>query len=263
MLFSMLKEKLEKLAPKNLEFSNETYGLQFGSIMEDQNLHNIAISLECDKEVIMKARKLKSHIIISHHGLTDQPMTYFNDGIYNEIKLLSLSDIKLFVIHHPWHNAKGGISDNLAKQAGLKIEGTFRISKNEGTYSLGRFGFPYQENTSVESICTTLKRNLRLSFIQIAGNPKTTVKKVLVKGGTGIESRHFIDIIRAGCNTIISGEFTYQEAQIAKKMDLNLIATSHYSSEKHGMENLQKILSLEFPRDNFYFIETAEPVLIF
>lgn len=262
MLYSMLKEKLEELAPKNTINKDEIYGLQFGSIIKDQNFHIIVISQECNKEVILKARKLKSHMILSHHGLIDQSTAYFNDGIYNELKLLSMSDISLFVIHHPWHNVKGGISDSLAKQAGIKIEGTFRVSKNGQSISLGRYGFPYQEDSTVISICNTLKRNLGLTSIQIAGKPKNVVNKVVVKGGTGIDRSHFLDIIRAGCNTIISGEFSYKEVILAKKMDINLIATSHHLSEKLGMENLQKILSLEFPRDNFIFIDTTDPVLI-
>ncbi len=262
MLYSMLKEKLHELAPRENGFKDDIYGLQFGSILKDQNLHNIIISLECSKEVILEARKLKSHLIISHHGLISKPTIYFNDNICNEIKLLSMSNICLFVIHQPWHFAARGISDAYAKHAGINIEKTFYKTYNENYYPIGRIGVPFLENSTVDSMCNNLKRNLGLPSLQIAGNPKNKVTKVIVKGGTGIDTSHFLDIVSAGCNTIISGEFSYQEFVLANKLGLNLIATSHHASEKSGMENLQRILSLEFPRDNFIFVPTNDPVLI-
>ena len=42
----------------------------------------------------------------------------------------------------------------------------------------------------------------------------------------------------------ITGEFTYADAVAAQHLGLNLIGTSHYASEKIGMERLQQLLAV-------------------
>ncbi len=48
----------------------------------------------------------------------------------------------------------------------------------------------------------------------------------------------------------------------AQHLGLNLIGTSHYASEKIGMERLQQLLAVSFARDEFVFVESGDPTSI-
>jgi dinuclear metal center YbgI/SA1388 family protein len=263
MLFSLLLKKLAEISPPENGLQKDLFGVQYGSIVKDMNLHKIVICLDPTKEVIVEAAKLNSHLIISHHGLTHRPVLNFNDEIVNRINLLAMNQISLFVMHTAWDAAPEGISEVLTKYAGLKIVDNFYFDDRGRKKPIGRIGVPLQENTTVKSIGESLKRHLKLDGYQIGGNPDAIVKRAAVAGGHGLGVGMGADVLKAGCDTYISGEFKYPEYLMAAELGFNLIATSHYKSEKIGMENLQKILSLEFPRDEFVFIETEDPVKLF
>ncbi len=262
MLYSLLHKKLLEIAPPDNGLAKDLYGIQFGQEINDINLHKIILCLDPTKNVINEAKKLKSHFIISHHGITHRSMLYFSDAIIDQIKLLSMNNISLFVMHTAWDAAPGGISETYAKLAGFEIIDNYYIMDNGKKKPIGRVGVPYNGTVEIWQIIETLKRNLHINYVQLCGNTKNLVKKAIIIGGGGIDSNDYVNIKKIGCDTIISGEFQYKDFLMARKLRLNLVATSHYKSEKFGMENLQKILSLEFPRDEFHFIESEDPVLI-
>mgnify|MGYP000949153197 CR=1 FL=1 len=228
MLYSQLYEKLTReIAPCENGLSDDIYGLQFGSLLKDHNLHTIVICLDPTKDVIIQAIKLKAHLIISHHGLTHHPIQYFNDTVLDQISLLSMNQMSLFVMHTAWDASPGGISETLTRISGLEIEDNLYFNDKGRKKPIGRIGRPIQEKTSVKQIATSLKRHLNLEAVQIGGNPDAIVKKAAIVGGKGLSSDKILDIIAAGCDTFISGEFTYPEYLSCKSLGLNLIGAGH------------------------------------
>ena len=87
MLFSLLFNKLKELIPPENGLLDDFYGLQYGSLLRNYNIHKIVLCLEPTKEIIIKAISLKANLIISHHGLITKPIISINDSLLDQIKL--------------------------------------------------------------------------------------------------------------------------------------------------------------------------------
>jgi dinuclear metal center YbgI/SA1388 family protein len=263
MLYSMLKAKLKKIAPPENGISDDLYGLQFGAESEDRNIRKIVVCLDPTKEIIIKAKKINAHLIISHHGITHKPILYFNEQIFNQIKLLALANVDLFVIHSAWDAAIGGVSESFAKSINLQIVDNFNYNDHGKEKPIGRIGTPLQEKTTLKTFLSNIRRHLHIKSLQYSGNLTSIVSRVAIIGGRGVNEEQVVNAHLHQCDTIITGEVTYPEWLLAKKLHLNLITTSHYISENPGMKNLAKLLSLAFPRDEITFFDSNNPISIF
>jgi dinuclear metal center YbgI/SA1388 family protein len=260
MLQSTLIKKLEMLAPKENGMSKDIYGLQFGSLKKDREVSRIGICLDPSREVILSGLKTKIQFLISHHGVIHYPELMFNDDLSTQMMLFLKHNLPLFVMHTAWDAAPNGISETYAKVAGLEIIEPFFESDRGRPKPIGRICKPYQENTTVKIIANNLKRHLQLTAVQLSGNLQDPVEKIAVVGGKGFDTESLRTAFRLGVDTCLTGEMSYSHYLTARKLNLNIIATSHYKSEKIGMESLQKILAVECPRDEFIFIEGKDPI---
>ena len=257
----MLEEILRtEIAPPENGWKKDVYGLQVGNLLKDKSLRKIIVCLDPTKSVIMEAIKQKAHLIISHHGLTHQPLLYFNDEVIDRIALLTRTGISLFVVHTAWDAAPGGVSETLAKIAGMDVVNMLNMDDHGHDKPIGRIGVPFREGITVKETALALKRHLQLESVQIGGNLDAIIKKAAIVGGKGLRDDWIRSVLKKGCDTYITGEYTYPEYLMARTLGLNLIATSHYKSEKIGMKSLQMILALKFPRDEFIFFETGDPI---
>jgi dinuclear metal center YbgI/SA1388 family protein len=262
MLLSQLIQKLKEIAPPENGFKDDIYGLQYGNEINDCSLHTVVVCLDPTKAVIKEAIKLKARMIISHHGLTHQKILYFKDLLVDRLSLLSTNQIALFVMHTAWDAAPEGISETFAKVAGLTIEGNYYFEDGGKRKPIGRIGRPFRDGMTIQQIGENLKRHLCLERVRILGDFNHIVKKAAVVGGKGLKPEEIPDIIQAGCDTFITGEVNLPEMIAARELGLNIIETSHYKSEKIGMESLQRILTTKFPRNEFIFLESEEPMKI-
>jgi GTP cyclohydrolase I len=269
MLWSMLEEKLRnEIAPPSNGLSDDIYGLQFGSILSEKNIKTVVLCLDVSKEIIIEANKRNAQLIISHHGLTHSPFKYINDQLLDRIKLLSNYNISLWVMHTAWDAAPGGISEMYARMAGMQVVDNFYFNDRGSKKPIGRIGVPLSKEidnskVSFESIIKNLSKNLKLKNVKYYGDLQDNVERAAICAGKGLNSEKIIDAIKEGCDTYIAGEINYPEYLLARELNLKLIETTHYSSEKIGMESLQKILTTTFPRDEFIFIESFDPAKIY
>lgn len=262
MLLSQLILKLNEIAPPENGLRDDLYGLQYGNELNDPSLHTIIICLDPTKTVIKEAIKMKARLIIAHHGLTHRPVLYFNDLLVDRLTMLASNQIMLFVMHTAWDAAPEGISETYAKVAGLNLDGNYYFQDGGKRKPIGRIGRPFREGMTLQQIGENLKRHLGLERVRILGDFNHEVKKAAVVGGKGLRSEEIPEIMMDGCDTFITGEVNLPEMIAARELGLNIIETSHYKSEKIGMENLQRILATKFPRDEFIFIESEEPMKI-
>ncbi len=260
MIFSLLEKKLKEIAPPELGFMDDLYGLQLGSKLKDRSIKKILVCLDPTKKVIIEAIKQKIHFIISHHGITHQPKLYFDDSVLEQIKLCALHDIDLFVIHSAWDAAEGGISESFAKTLGLDITNVLCFPDREMTLPIGRICCPIQSQLTLQGILNNIKRHLHVQNIQYCGKLQDKVEKIGVVGGKGLHEEDVKIIVENGCDTFITGEVSYSVWLMAQKLNLKLITTTHYASEIPGMKNLARILSLTFPLDEIVFFPSDDPI---
>ena len=258
----MLSKKIAELVPKELGFNNDIYGLQFGNQLKDINLHKIALCVDPTIKVILQAKKTKSYFIIAHHGLTHRSLLKFNEPVLKQIKILSANNISLFILQSAWIAASGGISDTISEIAGLTITNRLFINDNGKKKPLGRIGTPIIENLTLDSLIQSLMRKLNLKYIQVCGKLNKKVNKIAVVCGFSLTEADFIEIVKNKCDTLISTDFVYSHFIFAQKLGLNVLNVPHYVCDMIAMKKLKLILSLEFPRDEFFFIESDNPIIL-
>jgi dinuclear metal center YbgI/SA1388 family protein len=262
MLLSQIVKKLEEIAPANLGLSRDVYGLQFGSKlkMDKRPINKVLIALDPTKLAIAEAVKVKANLMITHHGLVHHPVMEFNDDLMDKIRLLSEHRINLWVMHTAWDAAQSGVSESFAQRCGLKIVDSLNFQDGPGrTKAIGRICIPH-ESMTLGKFAQRIKTNLDISYCKVYGKPEDPITKIALGGGHGITKESILTAIEKDCDCYLTGEISYKEVLDAKTLGINLIETSHYSSEFPGMESLYRTLCLEFPRTDFILFKEEENV---
>jgi dinuclear metal center YbgI/SA1388 family protein len=259
MLLAQILKKLEELAPQSLGLSKDIYGLQFGTKigMDKKHVTKVLLALDPSKHAIAEAVKIKANLMITHHGLTHNPVMEFNDDLLDKIRLLSENRINLFVIHTAWDAAPSGVAETFVSKCALRIVEPLNFHDGSQKKAIGRICVPYEPIT-VEKLAQRIKANLDLKYVKIHGKLDAQVNRIAVCPGKGITKESIFTAAEKECDCYITGEATYKEILDIKNFGINLIETSHYASEMPGMESLYRTLSLEFPRTEFAIYKEEE-----
>ncbi len=95
-------------------------------------------------------------------------------------------------------------------------------------YGLGRVG-TLEEPLSFYRFAEKVKVSLNLPAVRLGGSPESEVKKVAVCSGSGAEL--WPDALRAGADTIVTGDVKYHVAQDMLASGLKFIDAGHYGTE--------------------------------
>jgi len=259
---SLLKKKL---FPKKFKLDSEIYGLHYDQNRNNKLIKRVMLTIDLSLNAIHFALKKKINLIISHHGLINEPIKNFKRNLINKLTLLNKYPISVFVLSSPFIASEGGVSDTLANMLYLKSEETFNIkSKNGFKVPIGRICSPknYMNNRSfmtLEELIKRIKTNLDLQFISYVGDLKKLMHKICIVGGDTPNINYIKKVINLGCDCYISGKIGYFEAVLARDTGLALIETSHYKNEIHALRKIYKILSLQFPNIEFTLFESNDP----
>lgn len=255
----------KKLAPKLYRKDSEIYGIQYGKKNPNKVIKKIMLTIDLSLEAIHFALKKKVNLIISHHGLVNKPIEYFNQNLINKLSLLSKYPISIFVLSSSFIAAEGGITDTILEALYLKLDKTFNIKlKNGIKVPIGRIclpkNYPNQNKPfKLEDLIKRIKVNLNLDYVSYVGDLKTEIKKICIIGGDSPNNDILKKIINKGCDCYISGRINYFDAIFARDIGLTLIETSHYKNEIIALKKIGNLLSLEFPYVEFLIFDSKDP----
>ena len=98
--------------------------------------------------------------------------------------------------------------------------------------------------------------------LEVCWHKNQIVKQVAVACGAAAE--FLDDAIRAGCDTILTGEARFHSVLEAQSRGINLILTGHFASERPGIEQLAKEIAQQFPEiDCFPANNDRDPLTLF
>ncbi len=111
---------IEKIAPKSLSFQGDNNGLQFGFM--DANVHNILVTLEITKDVIIEAISNKCDLIIAHHPFIFNSISTFNpqNPKTEMITRLLEKKIAVYIAHSNMDASLYSMNFLIAKKIGIK-----------------------------------------------------------------------------------------------------------------------------------------------
>jgi putative NIF3 family GTP cyclohydrolase 1 type 2 len=258
-----------KLSPKLFKLDSEVYGIQYGITNPKRVIKKILISLNLSLEAIHYAFKNKINLIISYQGLINSPIEKFNQFLVKKLSILSKYPLSIFVLNSSFIAAEEGISETIMNALYLNLEKTLNIENKTGEeIPLGRvctpIEYPNQKNQlNLEGLIKRVKNIFEAKKIFYVGDLSRIIKKCCIVGGNNSDMKLMELALEYNCDCFISSKIRYEEALFAKEIGLNLIEISHYKSAVISLKKLYSVLSLEFPYEEFFFVESEDPLQIY
>lgn len=218
-------------------------GLQVEGALE---VERIVTGVSASAELIGRAIELGADLIVVHHGLVwGGGISKVVGPMARRLKLLLGNDVSLAAYHLPLdkHARLGnntGLADALALGGPREAFGDVR-----GT-SLGLSGMwatPLSRQDAIGRVAGGVCRGQPPRFVFPYGPDQ--VRKVGVC--TGAASDLLEAAAAAGCDMFVTGELAERAADLAKELQITLVAAGHVATEVFGVQRLADELRMKFP----------------
>lgn len=233
---------LEKKVPLYLAESWDNPGLIIGR--RNKEIKKVLVALDVTDDVAKEAVEKHADMIITHHPLIFGSIKKINDDtpLGRRIILLIENGINHYAMHTNLDTAFGGTNDTLAEIIGLKNIEPLAVSKEQDGIpnGLGRIGELEKESTLGE-FSESLKLKLNLDCIRFVGDVSRKVRKIGLCTGSGME--FMTEAAARNCDTYITADVKFHEAQKAIEEGINLIDATHYASENIIVHTIAEYLS--------------------
>jgi len=235
---SDVMEFMQTLAPRELKMDWDNVGLNCGS--SKAPVGKILVALDPFEHVCREAVEVGADLLVTHHPLIFRPWPVVTDdaAICRGLMELVRHGISHFCAHTNLDCAEGGVNDVLAAALGL-ADITKVPTDNMGMLRMGQV-----EEQTLGEFLPVVKEKLGCAGLRYwdAGKP---VHKVAVGGGAC--SGSIYDVIRAGCDTLVTADVKYNEYWDAYEQGLNLIDAGHFHTENPVCAVLAEKLQQAFP----------------
>ena len=235
---SDIMEFMQTLAPRELKMDWDNVGLNCGS--SKAPVTKILVALDPFEHVCKEAVEVGADLLVTHHPLIFRPWPMVTDdaAISRGLMALVRHGISHFCAHTNLDCAEGGVNDVLAETLGLTD-----ITKVP-TDSMGMLRMGQVKEQALTDFLPVIKEKLGCAGLRYWDGGKP-VHKVAVGGGACSGSLY--DVIRAGCDTLITADVKYNEYWDACEQGLNLIDAGHFHTENPVCAVLVEKLRQAFP----------------
>lgn len=236
MTFYELYTELDKRFPKSLSCDWDNDGIMCADDLK-KSVKKVLISLDVTSSTVEYAIAHNFDTVISHHPLVFHsqkslcPLNYTQDKLIRLIK----AGVGVMSFHTRLDAAKGGVNDTLAELIG------FSEIEADPDDPIGRICL-LDGKTDLSAFAENIKKVLGTPVVLFSGTRE--VSKVYVVGGDGKDM--IPRAIECGADTLLTGRASYNTAEDAADMGLNIVEAGHYFTENPVCRSLQKIvLSLD------------------
>ena len=230
------------------DFPGADNGLQ---VANNGTITKIGASVDAGLIPFQKAIAAKVDFLIVHHGLfwtSPIPITQIN---YQKIKTLIEGNLAVYSCHLPL-DSHPEIGNNASIAKALNLKQLDWFLPYQGT----NIGLITEAPESREALVLKLKTLFPKGFTSIEYG-STTPKKIAICSGSGNSAVG--ELLKAGVDTLITGELRQNHFNIAQEQRLNLYACGHYATEVFGAQALAEEISKQFNLP-YEFIHTHCPL---
>ena len=223
------------------------------------DVETVVTGVSASAELISRAIELHADLIVVHHGLVwGSGLTKIAGPMRQRLKLLLGNDCSLAAYHLPLDkHARLGNNAGLADALGL---GPTREGFGDVRgIALGLAGSWPQPLSRDEALG-------RIAGGVLGGEPPRFVfphgPEVVRKVGlcTGAASDLLESAAAAGCDLFVTGELAERAGDLAKELQITLVAAGHYATEVFGAMRLAAELRATFPALRVEFVPSPSPL---
>jgi dinuclear metal center YbgI/SA1388 family protein len=231
-------------------------GLQVEGTME---VDNVVTGVSASAELISRAIEDHADLIVVHHGLIWGPgLTKIAGPLARRLQLLLGNEVSLAAYHlpldkHPRLGNNVGLCDALALGASRDPFGNVR-----GTPLglAGQWSTPLTRDDAISRIAAGVCKGQQPRFVFPHGPP--VVRRVGVCSGAASDLLEAA--ANAGCDLFLTGELAERAGDLAKELQITLVAAGHYATEVFGPMRIAEELRLRFPTLNVQFVPVPSPL---
>jgi len=231
-------------------------GLQVEGALE---VETVITGVSASAELISRAIEADADLIVVHHGLVwGNGLTKIAGPMAARLKLLLGNDCSLAAYHLPLdkHERLGnnvGLCDALA--LGAKRE-PFGDVRGTPLGVAGSWPQPLSRDEAIGRIAGGVLGGKPPRFVFPYG--PETVRRVGVCSGAASDLLEEAAI--AGCDLFLTGELAERAGDLAKELQITLVAAGHYATEVFGPQRLADELRMRFPTLNTLFMPAPNPL---
>lgn len=258
-----------RMLPKNEYISDQFLERYMGIMLDNSHIINHVYTATFPDELVLNElleKRVSNALLVSHHAmiwdsrLDGFPFRPIPDKYYLELKKRNIS---FYVLHHPLDkNGKYSTATTLANALKLDFLGEFCEYMGIKVGIIGR-----TNSKTIESLKQVVKETVDHKVkVWNYGDKEISDQKVCVVGGGGNMPFIIEEVARLGVNVYITGVIKPVEGyapsikfhELAQKNKVNIIAATHYSTEKFACMALveyfgQLGLPCEFIEGKYYF----------
>lgn len=221
-------------------------------------IDTIVTGVSASAELIGRAIEAHADLIVVHHGLVWGPgLSRIAGPLAQRLKLLLGNDVSLAGYHlpldkHPRLGNNVGLADALGLGAQREAFGDVR---GVALGVAGAWPSPLTREEAIGRIAAAVG-NVAPRFVFPHG--PATVRKV------GLCSGAASDLLEAaagsGCDLYLTGELAERAGELAKELQITLVAAGHYATEVFGPMRVADELRMKFPGIEVQFVPSPSPL---
>ncbi len=222
-------------------------------------IERVITGVSASAELISRALELHADLIVVHHGLV------WGDGIKRivgplarRLQLLIGNGVSLAAYHLPLDkHARLGNNTGLADAIGLvPSRDAFGDIRGTALGLSGAWAQPVSRDEAIGRIAGGACKGQAPRFVFPYG--PDVVRKVGLC--TGAASDLLEAAALAGCDLFVTGELAERAADLAKELQITLVAAGHVATEVFGPQRLADELRMKFPGLDARYVHVANPL---
>ncbi len=231
-------------------------GLQVEGGLE---VETVVTGVSASAELIARAIELHADLIVVHHGLIWGGGLSKNTGpLARRLQLLLGNDVSLAAYHLPLDkHARLGNNVGLCDALGLgAAREPFGEVRGQPLGIAAHWAQPLTREDAIGRIAAGVCNGQPPRFVFPHGPP--IVRKVGVCSGAASDLLEAAS--REGCDLYLTGELAERAGDLAKELQVTLVAAGHYATEVFGVQRIAEELLVRFPSLTVQFVPVPSPL---
>ena len=231
-------------------------GLQVEGSLE---VERVVTGVSASAELISRAIELGADLIVVHHGLVwGSGLSSITGPLARRMKLLLGNDVSLAAYHLPLDkHARLGNNAGLADALALGPQrDAFGDVRGTALGLSGSWATPLSKADAIARVGGGVCKGQPPRFVFPYGPEQ--VRKVGVCSGAASDLLEAA--VAAGCDMYVTGELAERAGDLAKELQITLVAAGHVATEVFGPMRLADELRLKFPAITAQFVHVANPL---
>ena len=231
-------------------------GLQVEGVLE---VERVVTGVSASAELISRAVEQHADLIVVHHGLVwGGGISKIAGPMARRLKLLLGNDVSLAAYHLPLDkHARLGNNVGLADALALgPVRESFGDVRGTALGLAGSWPQPLSRDEAVGRIAGGVCKGRAPRFVFPYG--PATVRKIGLC--TGAASDLIEAAAASGCDLFLTGELAERAGDLARELQITLVAAGHVATEVFGPMRLADELRMRFPGLEAQFVDIASPL---